>query len=98
MSEIGLNTILSSSSNVAQAPNAAKVKDAAQQFESMLMEQMLKSARESGSGDWTGTSEDQTGLSMAEMAEQQFAQLLASNGGFGIAKLVVDGLEKKPGR
>jgi Rod binding domain-containing protein len=28
------------------------------------------------------------------MAEQQFAQLLASNGGVGLAKLVVNGLSR----
>jgi Rod binding domain-containing protein len=29
------------------------------------------------------------------MAEQQFAQLLASKGGFGLAKLVTAGMEQK---
>jgi peptidoglycan hydrolase FlgJ len=92
MSEIGLNTILSTSTGKTIEKNPAKIKDAAQQFESMLIEQMLKTARESGSGDWFGT--DQAGEPMAEMAEQQFAQLLASNGGMGLAKLVVNGLNR----
>jgi peptidoglycan hydrolase FlgJ len=96
MSEIGLNTILSTQATPSSTEqNPAKVRDAAKQFESLLIEQMLKSARESGSGDWNGTSEDQTGAPLSEMADQQFAQLLASNGGMGLAKLVVDGLERK---
>jgi flagellar protein FlgJ len=90
MSEIGLNTILSTSTGKNIEKDPAKIQEAAKQFESMLIEQMLKTARESGSGDWFGT--DQTGAPLAEMAEQQFAQLLASNGGLGLAKLVVNGL------
>lgn len=93
MTEIGLNTIVTSSAP-GNETNPKRVREAAQQFEAMLLQQMLKSAREAGSGDWTGSSEDQTGLSMSEMAEQQFAQVLASKGGLGLAKLVVDGLER----
>lgn len=93
MSEISLNTIMTSSGTNSE-PNPKRVQDAAQQFEAMLLQQMLKSARDSGSGDWDGSSEDPTGSSMSEMAEQQFAQLLASKGGLGLAKLVVDGLER----
>ncbi len=99
MAEISLNTILSGTSsgtsNVAPGRNPEKIRDAATQFESMMIEQMLKSARESGSGDWTGSSEDQTGAPMSDMAEQQFAQLMAANGGLGLAKMVVEGLERK---
>ena len=95
MAEIGLNTILSTSSIASTEQNPAKIREAAKQFEAMLIEQMMRSARESGSGDWAGTSEDQTGEPMAEMAEQQFSLLLASNGGLGLAKLVADGLERK---
>jgi Rod binding domain-containing protein len=31
---------------------------------------------------------------MSELAEQQFAKVLASSGGLGLAKLVVSGLER----
>ena len=93
MSEIGLNTILSKSAGTSIEKNPAKIHDAAQQFESVLIEQMLKTARESGSGEWFGT--DQASEPLAEMAEQQFAQLLASNGGLGLAKLVVNGLNRE---
>lgn len=68
---------------------------AAKDFEALLIEQMLRSAREAGSGDWMGSADDQTGMPLGEMAEQQFAQMLASNGGLGLAKLVVDGLGRQ---
>ena len=95
MVEIGLNTILSTSSTDSTEQNPAKIREAAKQFEAMLIEQMMRSARESASGDWAGTGGDQTAEPMAEMAEQRFAQLLASNGGLGLAKLVADGLERE---
>jgi flagellar protein FlgJ len=92
MSEIGLNTIISTTTGTSVEKDPAKIREAAQQFESMMIEQMLKTARESGSGEWFGT--DEASEPLAEMAEQQFAQLLASNGGMGLAKLVVKGLDK----
>lgn len=95
MSEIGLNTILSKSMPSFSEQSPAKIRDAARQFEALLIEQMLKSARDSGSGDWAGTREDPTGSTMTEMADQQFAQLLASKGGMGLSKMIVDGLERR---
>ena len=72
----------------------ARVRDAAQQFESLLLEQILRSARESGSG-WLGADKDSAGDCATEYAEQQFAVALAQRGGLGIANLVAAGLEKK---
>jgi peptidoglycan hydrolase FlgJ len=71
-----------------------KIRDAAREFESLLLEQMLRSARAAGSGEWMG--EDQTGSALSEMAEQQFARALSAGGGLGLAKMVVEGLERKP--
>jgi flagellar protein FlgJ len=98
MNELSLNTIISASSpgaGKAGSNDPEKIRDAARQFEALLLEQMLRSARETGSGDWTGSGEDQTGSSMSELAEQQFAQVLSANGGMGLARLVIDGLERK---
>jgi Rod binding domain-containing protein len=69
-----------------------KIKSAAQQFEAMLIGQMMKSSH--GPGGWMGT-EDESSSALGDMAEQQFAQLLASNGGMGLAKLVSLGLKGK---
>ena len=100
MNSLGLNAILTTPRSSADSKSTSsrdpeKIADAAKQFEALMIEEMLKSARASGTGDWSGTGEDQTGSTMSEMAEQQFAQLLAAKGGFGIAKLVVAGFDKK---
>jgi Rod binding domain-containing protein len=52
---------------------------------------MLKTAREALEGD---DEEKDPNSAMIEFGEQQFAQVLASSGGFGIAKMVVAGLKK----
>jgi len=69
-----------------------KIADAASQFEALLLSEMLKSANESGSGDWMGGSDDESGTSLAEMAQEQFAQALAKSGGLGFARMVTDQL------
>ena len=74
-------------------PNPTKAKDAAQQFESLLLAQMLKAVRESASDIGGEESESETST-MLEVAEQQFAQMLAQKGGFGLAQLVAAGLER----
>jgi peptidoglycan hydrolase FlgJ len=70
-----------------------RVRDAAEQFEALLIGQMLRSQRESGGGGWLG-SEDSAGDCATDFAEQQFAGVLAKSGGLGIAALVGRGLEK----
>jgi Rod binding domain-containing protein len=72
-----------------------KMKDTAQQFEALLISQMMKSARESSAGGWGGDSGDKAGESMMDMAEQQLSQLLAAGGGLGLAKLVIQGISGK---
>jgi Rod binding domain-containing protein len=65
---------------------------AAQQFESLLIAQMLRSARESGaSEDEEGESESSA---MLDLSDQQFAQMLAQKGGLNLSHLIVDGLKK----
>ena len=73
-----------------------KIKHAAKDFEAVLINQMLQSAREAGGGGLTGggDQESQQNSALLELGEQQFAQALASNGGLGLAKMVVAGLTK----
>jgi Rod binding domain-containing protein len=70
-----------------------KVHDAAKQFESLLIGQMMKSMHDA-EGGWLG-SEDQSGSTAMEYAEESFAQAMANNGGLGIASLVSKGLAPK---
>ena len=61
-----------------------KVLDAAQQFEALMLGQILRAARESD-----GSSSD----CAMDYAEQQFATVMARSGGLGLARLIVQGLE-----
>jgi flagellar protein FlgJ len=74
-----------------------KTKKAAEQFEALLIGQMLKSAREAGSNGGLGTGEDNAGHTGMEMAEQQFASLLASKGGLGLSRFITLNLDRKLG-
>lgn len=77
---------------VLQNPDTAKARDAARQFEALLIGQMLRSVRESSG--W-GQS-DAAGECATDFAEQQFARVLAEQGGLGLAALIAAGLERKP--
>ena len=70
-------------------PKATKAADAAKQFEALLIAQMLRSVREASQD----SDEDSTGQTMMDVADQQFSQLLANNGGVGLARMIVSGLK-----
>ena len=70
----------------------AKVRDAAQQFEALLLAQVLKSAH--GEGGWLGTGDDASGGCASDFAEEQLALAMARSGGFGLADLISKGLQK----
>jgi flagellar protein FlgJ len=76
----------------AKSDTPEKVRDAAQQFEALLMGQILRSARQSGSG-WLGGGEDSSAECATDYAEQQFAAVLSQQGGLGLAHVIVKGLE-----
>ncbi len=82
-------TALTPLTSTPEAPKPKTIPEAAQQFEALLLGQML---RDVGPRD----SEDPTSEPMWDMAAQQFAQVLSKNGGFGLAKLITGGLERKP--
>jgi Rod binding domain-containing protein len=75
----------------------AAIQDAARQFEALLLAQLLRATREAGSDGWLGTGEDQTASSAMGLAEEQFAQALAAQGGLGLASLIVSGLSRESG-
>jgi Rod binding domain-containing protein len=84
----------------AQKDTPAKIQQAAKDFEALLLAQMLKSEREASGGGLTGDGGDDSDANstLVELGEQQFAQALASGGGFGIAKIVETGLTKNADR
>lgn len=71
----------------------AKIHQAAQQFESLLMSQILKGAHGEDEG-WLGTGDDPAASSAMGIAEEQFAQALSARGGLGLASLIEKGLTK----
>ena len=73
----------------------AKVRDAAQQFEALLIGQILRSARSSGEG-WLGSGGDSTSDCATDFAEQQLAATMAKQGGLGLAELISKGLRHDP--
>ena len=80
----------------AKADTPEKVRDAAQQFEALLIGQILRSARQDGSG-WFSDGEDPSGEVATDYAEQQFATVLAQKGGLGLADMIAKGLEPRIG-
>jgi Rod binding domain-containing protein len=78
----------------ANAPSPSqKTKDAAVQFESLLVGQILKSAHEEDGG-WLGSGEDQTASSAMQMADEYFAKALTSHGGLGLARMISNSLNQ----
>ena len=74
-------------------PTPHKVEDAARQFESLLIAQLLQSARDSAREGFREGEDGAQSDTILGMAEQQFAQVLARNGGLGLARLVMQGLQ-----
>jgi flagellar protein FlgJ len=73
----------------------AAIREAARQFEALLLAQMLRAAREAGADGWLGTGEDSAASCAAGLAEEQFAQALSAQGGLGLANLIVSGLSEE---
>lgn len=69
----------------------ARLRQAAGEFEALLLAQLLKTMREERG--WMGTGEDQAGTSLLEIAEEHLAQVLASQGGLGLAGLLAQSLQ-----
>lgn len=72
-----------------------KAAKAAQDFEALLIGQMLRSVREEESG-WLGTGDDDAGSTALGLGEEELAKAIAAGGGFGLAKIIASGLAAKP--
>lgn len=64
-----------------------KIANAARDFEALLIEQMLRTSRETASGSLDGESDAARDMAL-EMADQQVAKLIAARGGLGMAAVV----------
>jgi Rod binding domain-containing protein len=72
-----------------------KIKDAASQFEALMIGQILKAAH--GDSDETsfGGDADPASASAMDFANDYFARAMAAKGGLGLSKMIVAGLEKQ---
>lgn len=95
MSDSVLTPVLPESSLAipARKPDTpAKIHDAAQQFEALLIGQILQSVSEGGG--WLGSGDDSASSCATGFAQEQLATMMAKNGGFGLADLIAKGLER----
>ena len=92
VSQVGMSGIVSLTSG--SIPNSTtKIDQAAQQFEALLIGQILHSAH-SSDGGWLG-SDDSSGACATDFAEEQLANTIAQQGGFGLAKMISQDLQKR---
>jgi peptidoglycan hydrolase FlgJ len=68
----------------------AKLTDAAQQFEAMMLQELLKPMQH-GQSSWgeEGNSDDPASDTMSSFGTQAIASAISKDGGFGIAKQIV---------
>ena len=77
----------------ARSADPGKIRDAARQFEALLLNELLQAAHPDGG--WLGGGSESGSSTAFGFAEQQLAAALADHGGIGLANLVADGLEKQ---
>lgn len=82
----------------ASAPENRRLKQAATDFEGLLVAQLLRHARQAGDGGWMGAGEDKSSESMMEMAEESLARMMASQGCLGLASLMQQGVASQEAR
>ena len=92
VNQVGMSGIVSLTAGTIPK-DTTKITEAAQQFEALLIGQILHSAH-SSDGGWLG-SDDSSGSCATDFAEEQLANTIAQKGGFGLAKMISQELQKK---
>lgn len=72
-----------------------KIKDAASQFEALMIGQILKAAHGDSDDDGLGGDTDPASASAMDFANEYFARAMAAKGGLGFTKMIAAGLEKQ---
>jgi flagellar protein FlgJ len=89
---MNINNLTSQLSTDSAATNPtsqkSKLHKAAQQFESLVIGEMMRSQREAGSEGWMGSGDDSASDSAMDIAESQFANALSAAGGLGLARMI----------
>ena len=87
-----LKPVLTAGAGQPDPSSPARLKQAAEEFEGLIIGQMLQSVRESALSGWKDES-DQAGAIAIEMAESLLAGVMASQGGLGIAQTLRSSLK-----
>jgi flagellar protein FlgJ len=69
------------------------IQEAAQQFEALLVGQLLKAARSADGEAWLGGGSDSSATPAIEFAEEQLAAALSARGGLGLAAMIAQSLQ-----
>lgn len=92
ISDAALNLTGVQSSHKNDSPE--KIKDAASQFEALLIGQILKAAHGDSDEGAFGGDADPASASAMDFANDYFARAMASKGGLGLSSMIAAGLQK----
>jgi hypothetical protein len=82
--------------NTGSATDGPELKTAAAQFEALVLTQLIRAAKESGSGTWLNAEEgDGAAGPVMQMAEEYLSQALSSTGQLGLATLITNAIQKQ---
>ena len=94
LTEVGITDITSATgSHKTDSPE--KIKDAASQFEALLIGQILKAAHGDSDEGSFGEDSDPASASAMDFANDYFARAMAAKGGLGLSNMIVAGLTPK---
>jgi Rod binding domain-containing protein len=89
---ITLENTTATAASAADASKRSKLADAAQQFEAMMLQELLKPMRR-GEDDLSGNkSEDNSFETMASFGTESVAKAISQSGGLGLARQVIQQL------
>lgn len=77
------------------AENEPRLREAARDFEALLIGQILRSFRSEIEEGCLGGGDSSAAATMLEFAEQHLAQVLSRQGGLGLHEIIVQGLRRK---
>lgn len=92
ISQLGIRTELTGTP-VSSKDSPEKIRDAAKQFEALLIGQVLRTAQSDEKEGLFGGGEDQAASSAMDFANDYFARALASQGGLGLTRMITKSLE-----
>ena len=92
---ISAGIALTSAASPKAKDSPEKIKDAASQFEGLLISQILKAAKGDSDEGAFGGDADPASASAMDFANEYFARAMAAKGGLGLSGMIAAGLEKK---